>query len=57
MPYFNYYAVKVKKLQETEGKTIKLVDKDFNNIFLEVNGELKVYERTAFRQMIKEKGL
>lgn len=57
MPYFNYYAVKVKKLQEAEGKTIKLVDKDINNIFLEVNGELKVYERTTFRRMIKEKGL
>lgn len=55
--YFNYYAVKVKKLAEYLKKPVTLIDKDENNIYLEVDGKQVVYERLKFRQFIKGLGL
>lgn len=55
MGYFNYYAVKIKKLRALLPQLdIKLVEKDMDNLYLSIAGVPVVVSRDGFREIMKK---
>lgn len=47
--YFNFYAVKAKKLSAFINKPVKFICKDDTKVFIEVDGLIQTLSRQDFR--------